>query len=142
MVKKTAPLPPKLVAVKDQPSSAADAPTPDLAAGGESVTGTPAAAIVAAPAKRAKAAKAPAKKAAPKAEAKPPSKPASKPAKAEKPAKADKAEKPDKAAKKPLNFKVPAEFRREFKTYASTHDLKLNRLLELAFESYRKQRGD
>lgn len=53
-----------------------------------------------------------------------------------------KAAKPAKVAKKPLNFKVPADFRREFKTYASTHDLKLNQLLELAFESYRKQRGD
>ena len=50
--------------------------------------------------------------------------------------------KPAKIEKKPLNFKVAVDFRREFKTYASTHDLKLNRLLELAFESYRKQRGD
>jgi hypothetical protein len=68
---------------------------------------------------------------------------ATKPAKpATKAASPRKAAKPDKVAKKPLNFKVPADFRREFKTYASTHDLKLNRLLELAFESYRKQRGD
>jgi hypothetical protein len=53
-----------------------------------------------------------------------------------------KAAKPAKIEKKPLNFKVAVDFRRQFKTYASTHDLKLNRLLELAFESYRKQRGD
>jgi hypothetical protein len=53
-----------------------------------------------------------------------------------------KAAKPSKIEKKPLNFKVAVDFRREFKTYASTHDLKLNRLLELAFESYRKQHGD
>jgi hypothetical protein len=42
----------------------------------------------------------------------------------------------------PLNFRVSAEFRREFKTYAAAHDFKLNELLKLAFESYRKQRGD
>ena len=53
-----------------------------------------------------------------------------------------KATKPAKIEKKPLNFKVAVDFRREFKTYASTHDLKLNRLLELAFESYRKKHGD
>jgi len=53
-----------------------------------------------------------------------------------------KAAKPSKIEKKPLNFKVGVDFRREFKTYASTHDLKLNRLLELAFESYRKKHGD
>jgi hypothetical protein len=42
----------------------------------------------------------------------------------------------------PLNFRVPAEFRRAFKTYAAAHDLKLNALLKLSFESYRKQQGD
>ena len=31
----------------------------------------------------------------------------------------------------PLNFRVSAEFRREFKTYAAAHDLKLNKLLAL-----------
>jgi hypothetical protein len=67
-------------------------------------------------------------------------------AKAEKPTgKADagvksKAEKP-KDVKKALNFKVSADFRREFKTYASSHDMKLGKLLEAAFESYRKQHG-
>jgi hypothetical protein len=41
----------------------------------------------------------------------------------------------------PLNFRVSAAFRREFKTYAATHDLKLNELLRLSFESYRRQNG-
>jgi hypothetical protein len=40
----------------------------------------------------------------------------------------------------PLNFRVPADFRRAFKTYAAQHDLKLNELLRLSFDSYRKQR--
>jgi hypothetical protein len=42
----------------------------------------------------------------------------------------------------PLNFRVSAEFRREFKTYAAAHDLKLNKLLALSFETYRRQNGD
>jgi hypothetical protein len=41
----------------------------------------------------------------------------------------------------PLNFRVSAEFRREFKTYAAAHDLKLNKLLALSFQAYRQQRG-
>jgi hypothetical protein len=135
MVKKTAPPKPKLAAVKGQAKPAGDMPTPDMAAGDAAVT---------APAKSAKTAEPAAKpvKAAAKTTV---AKTADKPAKADKPPKVEKpenSEKPAKVTKKPLNFKVPADFRREFKTYASTHDLKLNRLLELAFESYRKQRGD
>ena len=42
----------------------------------------------------------------------------------------------------PLNFRIPASFRREFKTYAAIHDLKLNELLRLCFLSYRKTQGD
>lgn len=42
----------------------------------------------------------------------------------------------------PLNFKIPASFRRAFKTYAATHDMKLNELLQRSFEAYRKQQGD
>lgn len=42
----------------------------------------------------------------------------------------------------PLNFRIPASFRREFKTYAATHDFKLNELLRRCFESYRKTQGD
>ncbi len=49
---------------------------------------------------------------------------------------------PDAAGLQPLNFRVSAEFRREFKTYAAAHDMKLNELLKRAFESYRKQKGD
>jgi hypothetical protein len=37
---------------------------------------------------------------------------------------------------------VGAEFRREFKTYAAAHDLKLNELLHRSFEAYRRQQGD
>ena len=42
----------------------------------------------------------------------------------------------------PLNFRVPAAFRREFKTYAASHDLKLNKLLILCFETHRRHNGD
>jgi len=42
----------------------------------------------------------------------------------------------------PLNFRVPASFRREFKTYAAGHDMKLNELLRRSFEAYRKVQGD
>jgi hypothetical protein len=42
----------------------------------------------------------------------------------------------------PLNFRIGAEFRREFKTYAAAHDLKLNELLRRSFEAYRKLQGD
>jgi hypothetical protein len=42
----------------------------------------------------------------------------------------------------PLNFRVSGEFRRAFKTYAASHDLKLNQLLIRSFDSYRKQQGD
>jgi hypothetical protein len=38
------------------------------------------------------------------------------------------------------NFSV--EFRRELKTYAAAHDLKLNKLLALSFQTYRRQHGD
>jgi hypothetical protein len=39
----------------------------------------------------------------------------------------------------PLNFRVSATFRRDFKTYAAQHDLKLNELLRLSFDAYRRQ---
>jgi hypothetical protein len=42
----------------------------------------------------------------------------------------------------PLNFRVAGSFRREFRTYAATHDLKLNELLRLCFEAYRRQQRD
>jgi hypothetical protein len=42
----------------------------------------------------------------------------------------------------PLNFRVAPGFRREFKTYAARHDLKLNELLRRSFEAYRKAQGD
>ena len=43
-----------------------------------------------------------------------------------------------KEALAPLNFRISATFRREFKTYAANHDLKLNELLRLCFDAYRK----
>lgn len=46
------------------------------------------------------------------------------------------------AGLQPLNFRVGGEFRREFKTYAAAHDLKLNELLRRSFEAYRKEQGD
>ena len=42
----------------------------------------------------------------------------------------------------PLNFRVPASFRREFKTYAAQHDMKLNELLRRSFEVFRRAQGD
>lgn len=42
----------------------------------------------------------------------------------------------------PLNFRLPMSFRREFKTYAALHDMKLNQLLRVCFEAYRRQQGD
>ena len=42
----------------------------------------------------------------------------------------------------PLNFKVPEDFQRAFKTYAASHGFKLNKLLQLSFEAYRKQQRD
>lgn len=34
-----------------------------------------------------------------------------------------------------LNFRVPAEFRRRFRGYAASHDLKLNEVLIKAFDA-------
>ena len=42
----------------------------------------------------------------------------------------------------PLNFRVGATFRRDFKTYAAAHDLKLNELLRRSFAAYRAAQGD
>jgi len=39
----------------------------------------------------------------------------------------------------PLNFRVPDSFRREFKVYAAQHGLKLNELLRLSFEAFRRE---
>ena len=41
----------------------------------------------------------------------------------------------------PLNFKVSKEFRREFKTYAAQHNLKLNQLLVSAFAALKEKDG-
>jgi hypothetical protein len=121
IVKKTAPLPSKPAAVKGHATSVHDLPTQDATVDAQPASDTPTAVSVTEHAK--------------------PAKPARKATSPDKVAKPAKPAKPAKVAKKPLNFKVPADFRREFKTYASKHDLKLNGLLELAFESYRKQPG-
>lgn len=42
----------------------------------------------------------------------------------------------------PLNFRIPASLRREFKTYAAQHDMKLNELFRAAFDAYRTQQRD
>jgi hypothetical protein len=42
----------------------------------------------------------------------------------------------------PLNFKVPAEFRREFKTYAAQHNKKLNQLLYEAFAALKAKHAE
>jgi hypothetical protein len=122
-----------IVSVKGGAEPARDQTTQDLKSDTEPSVDAPAPIAVSEPA-------APPKPAAPKKSSEPPK--LAKPAKTIKSVEPVKATKPAKIEKKPLNFKVAGDFRREFKTYASTHDLKLNRLLELAFESYRKQRGD
>lgn len=38
----------------------------------------------------------------------------------------------------PLNFRVSSDFRRRFRMFAASHDLKLNELLVLAFDHYEK----
>jgi len=38
----------------------------------------------------------------------------------------------------PLNFKVSEEFRREFKTYAAQHNMKLNQVLFDAFAALKE----
>jgi len=53
-----------------------------------------------------------------------------------------KSDKPDAAKPIPLNFKVPADFRREFKTYAAQHNKKLNQLLYEAFAALKAQHVD
>ena len=50
-------------------------------------------------------------------------------------------EKPELAALAPLNFKVPRDFRREFKTYASQHDMKMVELLQEGFRLIKGQHG-
>jgi len=39
----------------------------------------------------------------------------------------------------PLNFRVSPNFRRRFRMFAASHDLKLNELLILAFNEYEKK---
>lgn len=42
----------------------------------------------------------------------------------------------------PLNFKVPREFRREFKTFASQHDMKMVELLHEGFRLVKERHRD
>ncbi len=41
---------------------------------------------------------------------------------------------------RPMNFKVPAEFKREFKSYATQMDISMVQLLTTCFEFYKKSR--
>ena len=41
---------------------------------------------------------------------------------------------------KPLNFKVSAEFKREFKTYATVNDMSMVQLLQDCFEYYKQSK--
>ena len=51
------------------------------------------------------------------------------------------ASEPGEGSGAPLNFRVSETFRREFKVYAAQHGLKLNELLRLSFEAYRRTNG-
>lgn len=67
------------------------------------------------------------------------------PGRAAPPAASAAADRPDRAGEgglAPLNFRVSVEFRREFKTYAARHDLKLNELLRRSFAAYRQAQED
>ena len=41
----------------------------------------------------------------------------------------------------PLNFKIDAELKKEFKTFATAHDLSMVDLLKNAFELYKEKKG-
>ena len=49
--------------------------------------------------------------------------------------------KPDPGDLKPLNFKVPAEFHREYKTWAAANGTTMLEVLREGFELVKKQRG-
>jgi hypothetical protein len=53
-----------------------------------------------------------------------------------------KVDEPDAARPMPLNFKVPADFRREFKTYAAQQNKKLNQLLYEAFAALKAKNAE
>ncbi len=50
-------------------------------------------------------------------------------------------EKNDPNTLKPLNFKVPADFHREFKTYAAARSISMVDLLRRGFELVKKEYG-
>lgn len=41
----------------------------------------------------------------------------------------------------PLNFKVDAEFKRDLKSFAASHDMSMVDVMKLAFEDYKKNKG-
>lgn len=41
----------------------------------------------------------------------------------------------------PLNFKIEGELKKEFKTFATAHDLSMVDLLKNAFEFYKEHKG-
>lgn len=50
--------------------------------------------------------------------------------------------KPEPSALTALNFKVPAEFHREFKTYAARQGISMLELLQEGFRLVKQQRGE
>jgi len=53
----------------------------------------------------------------------------------------DNLERPDPGEMQNLNFKVTADFKRDFRIYAATHNLSLVKVLYKAFEVLRAQQG-
>lgn len=49
--------------------------------------------------------------------------------------------KPEAGELAPLNFKVSPEFRKEFKSFATDHDLSMVGLLKAAYEMYKHEKG-
>ncbi|MGL4667274.1 MAG: hypothetical protein ACRCWR_05025 [Saezia sp.] len=41
----------------------------------------------------------------------------------------------------PLNFKVEAEFKRDIKSFAASHDMSMVEVIKTAFEEYKKTKG-
>ncbi|GIU52182.1 hypothetical protein TUM4438_44220 [Shewanella sairae] len=49
--------------------------------------------------------------------------------------------KPSNSELVPLNFKVDAEFKRDIKSFAASHDMSMVDVIKMAFEEYKKTKG-